>query len=56
MYSLDYSQIVRDRFDRPHNAGRLFGRVIRGIAGDEAIGTRVEFDFRLLPGSRALRA
>ena len=47
MYSLDYSQIVRERFERPPNAGRLFGSVVTGKAGDPSHGTRVEFDFRL---------
>ena len=50
MYSLDYSEIVRDRFEKPRNAGRLFGPVVTGSAGDEARGTRVEFDFRLRDG------
>jgi NifU-like protein involved in Fe-S cluster formation len=50
MYALDYSQIVRDRFERPHNAGRLYGPVVTGTAGDEASGTRVELDFRLRDG------
>ena len=50
MYSLDYSQIVRERFERPPNAGRLFGSVVTGEAGDPSHGTRVEFDFRLRGG------
>lgn len=50
MYSLEYSDMVRDRFDRPHNAGRLFGTVVTGRAGDEALGTRVELDFRIRDG------
>lgn len=47
MDTLDYSPQVRERFERPANAGRLLGPVISGGAGDEASGTRVEFDFRL---------
>ena len=50
MDSLDYSQQVRDRFDRPANAGRLLGPVISGVAGEEDLGTRIEFDFRLCSG------
>ena len=50
MYSLDYSDIVKDRFEKPHNAGRLFGQVVTGTAGDESRGTRVELDFRLRDG------
>jgi NifU-like protein involved in Fe-S cluster formation len=50
MYALDYSTIVRERFERPHNAGRLFGPVVTGAAGDETEGTRVELDFRLRDG------
>jgi hypothetical protein len=50
MYELDYSQIVRERFEKPHNAGRLFGPVVTGAAGDEARGTRVELDFRVRDG------
>lgn len=50
MYALDYSAIVRERFERPHNAGRLFGAVVTGAAGDEGDGTRVELDFRLRDG------
>ncbi len=50
MYSLDYSDIVKDRFEKPRNAGRLFGRVITGAAGDESRGTRVELDFQLRDG------
>jgi len=44
---LDYSPQVRERFERPVNAGRLLGRVVSGGAGDESTGTRVEFDFRM---------
>ncbi len=44
---IDYSPQVQERFERPVNAGRLLGRVVSGEAGDEASGTRVEFDFRL---------
>ncbi|UCC14135.1 MAG: iron-sulfur cluster assembly scaffold protein [Gammaproteobacteria bacterium] len=51
MDSLDYSQQVRDRFERPANAGRLLGPVISGAAGEEGLGTRVEFDFRLRSGT-----
>ncbi len=47
MDMLDYSPQVRERFERPVNAGRLLGRVVSGGAGDESSGTRVEFDFRL---------
>jgi NifU-like protein involved in Fe-S cluster formation len=47
MDTLDYSPQVRERFERPINAGRLLGRVASGGAGDESSGTRVEFDFRL---------
>lgn len=50
MDALDYSQTVRERFERPFNAGRLLGRVVSGGAGDESHGTRVEFDFRLRDG------
>ena len=50
MDALDYSRQVRDRFDRPVYAGRLLGPVVSGVAGDEAHGTRVEFDFRLREG------
>jgi NifU-like protein involved in Fe-S cluster formation len=45
--ALDYSTQVRERFERPDNAGRLLGRAVTGAAGDEALGTRVEFDFRI---------
>jgi len=44
---LDYSPQVRERFERPANAGRLLGHVVSGGAGNEATGARVEFDFRL---------
>ena len=50
MEELDYSKIVLDRFERPINAGRLHGRDVTGVAGDESLGTRVEFDFRLRQG------
>ncbi len=50
MSNLDYSEIVRDRFERPANAGRLHGRHVTGSAGDESLGTRVEFDFRVRRG------
>ena len=50
MDALEYSQTVRERFERPFNAGRLLGRVVSGGAGDESTGTRVEFDFRLRDG------
>lgn len=50
MEALDYSRFVLERFDRPPNAGRLLGRVVRGSAGEAAHGTRVEFDFRLRAG------
>lgn len=46
MDALEYSVEVRERFERPVNAGRLLGRVLTGAAGDESRGTRVEFDFR----------
>ena len=47
MDTLDYSPQVRERFEKPANAGRLLGQVISGGAGDEGSGTRVEFDFRM---------
>lgn len=47
MDTLDYSAQVKERFERPFNAGRLLGQVVSGGAGDESSGTRVEFDFRL---------
>jgi len=47
---LDYSPLVRERFERPANAGRLLGDAVRGVAGEKANGTRVEFDFRLRDG------
>lgn len=50
MDALEYSREVRERFERPVNAGRLLGRVVSGGAGDEARGTRVEFDFRASGG------
>lgn len=50
MEALDYSRFVLERFDRPPNAGRLLGRVVRGSAGESAHGTRVEFDFRIRGG------
>ena len=50
MEALDYSKIVLDRFERPINAGRLHGRDVTGAAGDESLGTRVEFDFRVRLG------
>jgi nitrogen fixation NifU-like protein len=50
MDALEYSQTVKERFERPSNAGRLLGRVVSGGAGDESHGTRVEFDFRLRDG------
>ena len=50
MEALDYSSIVLDRFERPINAGRLHGRDVTGAAGDESLGTRVEFDFRVREG------
>jgi NifU-like protein involved in Fe-S cluster formation len=50
MDALDYSQTVRERFERPVNAGRLLGNVVSGGAGDESHGTRVEFDFRVRDG------
>ena len=50
MENLNYSTLVRDRFERPPNAGRLLGDVIRGAAGEKSHGTRVEFDLRLRDG------
>ena len=50
MEILDYSRNVMDRFERPNNAGRLHGRDVTGVAGDESLGTRVEFDFRVRRG------
>lgn len=50
MEPLDYSRFVLERFERPHNAGRLLGSVVRGSAGEAAHGTRVEFDFRVREG------
>lgn len=50
MEALDYSEMVMDRFERPVNAGRLHGRDVTGVAGDESLGTRVEFDFRVRRG------
>ncbi len=50
MEHLNYSTLVRDRFERPVNAGRLLGDVIRGAAGEKSHGTRVEFDLRLRDG------
>jgi NifU-like protein involved in Fe-S cluster formation len=50
MEVLDYSKMVMDRFERPINAGRLHGRDVTGAAGDESLGTRVEFDFRVRQG------
>ncbi len=47
---LDYSPLVRERFERPANAGRLLGDAVRGAAGERSNGTRVEFDFRLRDG------
>lgn len=47
METLEYSSQVQERFEKPDNAGRLLGRSVTGGAGDEALGTRVEFDFRL---------
>lgn len=47
MDTLDYSAQVKERFERPSNAGRLLGQVVSGGAGDESSGVRVEFDFRL---------
>ena len=51
METLSYSPDVEERFRRPPNAGRLPGPVVRGVAGDEALGTRVEFHFRLREGT-----
>lgn len=50
METLSYNVIVEERFHRPPNAGRLPGPAVRGAAGDEATGTRVEFHFRLREG------
>lgn len=50
MDALEYSSTVMERFERPVKAGRLLGRVVSGGAGDESLGTRVEFDFRLRDG------
>ena len=50
MDALEYSSKVMERFERPVNAGRLLGRVVSGGAGDQSLGTRVEFDFRLRDG------
>lgn len=55
MEMLDYSKQVRKRFDRPDNAGRLPGRTVSGGAGNEALGTRIEFDFRV-SGERVEKA
>ena len=50
MEALNYSEIVRERFERPIRAGRLLGRVVSGVAGDVEHGTRIEFDFRVRSG------
>ena len=50
MDALDYSPQVKERFERPLNSGRLLGQAVTGGAGDEALGTRVEFDFRIRGG------
>jgi len=50
MDNLSYSALVRERFEKPGNAGRLLGDVVTGMAGEKAHGTRVEFDFRLRDG------
>lgn len=50
MESLSYSALVRERFEKPGNAGRLLGDVVTGMAGEKAHGARVEFDFRLRDG------
>lgn len=50
MDALDYSPIVRERFENPVKAGKLLGPVIRGAAGDQELGTRIEFDFRVRSG------
>jgi len=55
MENLNYSALVRERFERPGNAGRLLGDVVTGVAGERAHGARVEFDFRLR-GGRVERA
>ncbi|MGB5623137.1 MAG: iron-sulfur cluster assembly scaffold protein [Gammaproteobacteria bacterium] len=55
MEDLNYSALVRERFERPGNAGRLLGDVVTGAAGERAHGARVEFDFRL-SGGRVERA
>jgi NifU-like protein involved in Fe-S cluster formation len=52
---LNYSTLVRDRFERPVNAGRLLGDAVRGAAGEKSLGIRVEFDLRLR-GGRVERA
>jgi len=50
MDNLSYSALVRERFEKPGNAGRLLGDVVTGMAGEKAHGARVEFDFRLREG------
>lgn len=50
MEDLSYSALVRERFEKPGNAGRLLGDVVTGMAGEKAHGARVEFDFRLRDG------
>ena len=51
--ALNYSDEVWRRFENPHNAGQLHGagpELLRGIAGDAAQGTRVQFHARLRDG------
>lgn len=50
MDNLNYSALVRERFEKPGNAGRLLGDVVTGVAGEKAHGARVEFDLRLRDG------
>ena len=56
MEQLNYSTLVRDRFERPVNAGRLLGDAVRGAAGEKSLGIRVEFDLRLRGGDSETRA
>ena len=53
MDALNYSEEVWRRFENPQNAGRLHGagpELLRGTAGNAALGTRVQFNARLRNG------